>query len=760
MTPLILATVAWLGPAQPEAGPGARSEPAGGLPTLTVTADDTPVSRSCRVVIPPGTVIADLNGDGVLHVNVPGVTVEFAPGSVLVGAGPGLEPDAYTGWGVRVDRAEGVTIRGAVVRGYRAGIYASKAPGLTLEGCDVSGNFRQRLRSTVAAEDASDWLWPHRNDQNEWLTNYGAGICIEESDRATVRGCRAREGQNGLILDRVNGGRIYDNDFSFLSGWGLALWRSSGNLITRNALDFCVRGYSHGIYNRGQDSAGILMFEQCSGNVIAENSATHGGDGLFCFAGREALGEEKPATTIDLAGRGCNDNLLYGNDFSYAAAHGIEVTFSFGNRLERNRLVENNICGVWGGYSQNTLIYDNLIEGNGPSMRPGWRGEGGGINIEHGHANRILANRFRRNAVGVSLWWDDDAALLAGPWARANYKGSSANEVSFNTFDGDQTGVRLVATSGTRLVGNIFSDLGQAIDADEKSEALPEEGAMIGPQPARYQAVGEARPVGARGHLAGRDHIVMGPWGPWDHQTPLLRPVEAGGPRHQYDILGVPADSLRVEPAEEGHPVRARIVTGDEAPPRLVVEPEKPGVTPYRLRVTGDNFAQTVAGTLIGAAWTVRVFPWQSDPRTDEASWQAEARGERAVTIGWPGALFLPLGGAGPRSIPAWKELGDKLPGGSRYGIIAETTFELPAGRWRITTLSDDGVRVTLTRHAPGRPERTRLIERWTHHGPERDAAEFTQDQEGVVGLLVEYFQLDGHAVLELGIEPANQSAS
>jgi len=145
--------------------------------------------------------------------------------------------------------------------------------------------------SHTAPDDGHDWLRPHDNDAGEWAARYGAGLVVERSDAVTIRRCRARRVQNGVILDRVGGARVHDNDLSFLSGWGLALWRSSDNVISRNALDFCVRGYSHGVYNRGQDSAGLLMFEQCSRNLVAFNSITHGGDGVFAFAGREALGE-------------------------------------------------------------------------------------------------------------------------------------------------------------------------------------------------------------------------------------------------------------------------------------------------------------------------------------------------------------------------------------------------------------------------------------------------------------------------------------
>ena len=85
------------------------------------------------------------------------------------------------------------------------------------------------------------------------------------------------------------------------------------------------------------------MYEQSSGNTVAYNSVTHGGDGLFLWAGQ---------STMDTGQGGANDNLFYGNDFSHAVANGIEATFS------RNRFVSNRIddCwhGVWGGYSYDT----------------------------------------------------------------------------------------------------------------------------------------------------------------------------------------------------------------------------------------------------------------------------------------------------------------------------------------------------------------------------------------------------------------------
>ena len=281
-----------------------------------------------------------------IRIEAPNVEVEFEKGSVLRGSPAGTLPDQYEGVGIRIDGQAGVTVRGAVVSGFRCAVWASKADGLTLQGADASDNRRAHLRSTPAAEDGADWLFPHNNEDRNWLKQYAAALYVDNTARATISRCRVRHGQNALCLDRVTQSKIYDNDLSFNSGWGIAMWRCTHNVISRNAVDFCVRGYSHMVYNRGQDSAGILMFEQDCNNVVAENSVTHGGDGIFGFAGREAIGDAVKHDQDWYRRRGCNDNLFLGNDLSYAPAHGLEMTFSFGNQILNNRFAGNAICGL------------------------------------------------------------------------------------------------------------------------------------------------------------------------------------------------------------------------------------------------------------------------------------------------------------------------------------------------------------------------------------------------------------------------------
>ena len=250
---------------------------------LHIVPYDGLVVRDRAVSLEPGVYhLVDADGDGLVRLEGAGAAIDLR-GVTIVGhaAGPAPAPDTFTGYGIVVRDAPSARVTGGVLRGLKVAVSVADSPNAIVEDVDVSANFRQRLRSTLAAEDVRDWLRPHDNDANEWEERYGAGISVRDSPGATVRRCRARDGQNGLLLTRSDGSRAYDNDFSFLSGWGIALYRTSDAVVCRNALDWCVRGYSHGVYDRGQDSAGILVFEQCSRNVIARNSATHGGDGLF-----------------------------------------------------------------------------------------------------------------------------------------------------------------------------------------------------------------------------------------------------------------------------------------------------------------------------------------------------------------------------------------------------------------------------------------------------------------------------------------------
>ena len=702
----------------------AHAEP----PVVVVDRDNVTIDTTCTVRV-EAAVIVDTDGNGVVHVSANDITVDFA-GAVLRGADEGRSPDTYQGTGITIT-GRNVTVRGAVVRGFKAGIRAHRAARLTIEDCDVSGNFRQRLRSTPTAEDPSDWLRPHDNDDNEWLTRYGAGVYLEECQGPIVRRVRAWGTQNGIILDRVAKARIYDNDCSFGSGWGLAMWRSNSNTISRNAFDFRIRGYSHGVYNRGQDSAGILMFEQCTHNEIVQNSATHCGDGFFGFSGREALGEVNPGPNLTLyRKRGHRQNVIAENDFSYAAAHGLELTFGYSNEILRNRLVGNAICGIWGGYSQASTIAGNVIEDNGDMP---YGTERGGINIEHGSSNMIHANAFRNNACGVFMWWDRDPHILKLPWAKANRTAVESNSFIRNTFDGDRIGIQMRKTGSFALIGNTFTNVPVELDLDEISRSVMSDLGDIDAKDLPIdvpEAVGETSPVGARAHLRGREHIIMTEWGPYDWTAPLLRRVEAEPSRHVWELLGPEP------PAGASIDAPGGVELTREADGRLVVSAAAGGsVLPYELTAETASGPLRAKAALAPVSWDVTFFPSAVDPRQDVETWRREGRSQ-GVRVSLP-ALDLPFGSGGPEDLESTAD---------HFGTIATATVHVPAGVWRIRTTSDDGIRVWL--------DDDLVIDDWTWHPPKMHTYELELAEGRQITFRVEHFELDGYAILSLELEP------
>ena len=284
------------------------------LPTLFILFSFFSCQNNKELIIENGTAINEsvilskdtfrLNGTDSL--NLPVLTIEGENiivdfnHAVLIGSNDAERPSDFYGTGILI-KGKNITLKNAIVQGYKVAVMAEGADSLKLVDCDFSYNYRQHLKSTREREDFSDWLSHHQNDKDEWL-RYGAAIYLKKCNHALVKNIKVTGGQNGLMMTECNSGLFYNNTIQFNAGLGIGMYRSGNNKIMHNKLDWNVRGYSHGIYQRGQDSAGILVYEQSSDNIFAYNSATHSGDGFFLWAGQ---------TTMDTGEGGCNNNLIY-----------------------------------------------------------------------------------------------------------------------------------------------------------------------------------------------------------------------------------------------------------------------------------------------------------------------------------------------------------------------------------------------------------------------------------------------------------------
>lgn len=696
--------------------------------------------------------IGDAGDDGVLRIHGNDLVVDFQ-GATLTGAAKDASPDQFGGRGIVIEDSSGVVLKNAVIRGFKVGIYAHNCRKLTIENCDLSDNWKQHLLSTPEAENGADWLFGHENDNNEWL-RYGAALYLDGCSDFTLHSVVAHRGQNGICLVRSHDGAVYDCDCSFNSGWGLALFRACRNKIAHNKFDWCIRGYSHGVYNRGQDSAGILVFEQCSHNIVAFNSATHGGDGFFLFAGLETLDETGEG--------GCNDNLVYHNDFSHASNNGIEATFSTGNRFIENIMNEADHA-IWAGYSYGSHFVGNKISHCNH-----------GISIEHGSDNRIEANQLDDNGIAVNLWANDKPGFADKPYGKLHPCRSEKYEIARNLFRNNRLDLRLANTAHVSLRQNDFQSP-VAVDLDGRCREVTITGNNISGDMriATAQAVSFAdnhfsgkRPAGAEsaaaplklnhsiaaadaklpdvpgrqdaflppGSLRGLRFIFVDDWGPYDFSRVKIIPdkpvfwsggdLRVLGPETPFRVIDL-VGNVDVTPQSGNLPVTLKVTASDRRMHKFsfgVELPERKEKLP-------------VNGLILCADWDVKFYRWKHvGPQKPPADWNEVLAGPVLEERKLPRIDFAWGTGAPSDKVSA-----------DHFAMVATADIELPAGKYQVRTVSDDGVRLSVDGHT--------IIDNWTWHPPMENKTQI-ELTEGNRAFRIEHFEIDGVAQLQFWLTP------
>ena len=769
---------------------------AGANPTLVLSPGTTTITKSCSVI--GGSYNRFTEGDSpAILIKGDNLVVDFKQAS-LEGSPKTSDPDQRKGIGLVVE-GNNVTIKNLRMRGYKVGVLAKNTKNLMLLECDLSDQYRPRLLSTPEREDLSDWMSYHQNEKGEWAQK-GAGIYLDGCDGFKLRNVRVERALNGVLLNRCNSGTIINSRFSFLSGVGIGLYRSSGNVVMHNQVDWCVRGYSHGVYNRGQDSAGILVYEQSNKNVFAYNSVTHGGDGFFLWAGQ---------STMDSGQGGCNDNLLYGNDFSHSPTNGIEATFS------RNRFVNNLIqeCwhGIWGGYSYESPIVGNTLSGNGSA-----------ISIEHGQNISVVSNRFSGNAKAMEIWERADQPKDWG-YAKARDTQSRDYDIRNNVFENtakmvfDLRGVHGIKIQNNTFRANlrlandlplteklIFANNDIRANRDPSVARLKDlavsqigqgvnrvmEDVMSRPKPQTMESTGNSvvategstreylgrfsrwnpmeetiqshnkkywvkpytggqNPFLKPGTVRGRRYILMDEWGPYDFRRPFLckrsersnasnRVIrfEVLGPRGRWSASSLKGATLSASSGTVPGFVEATIPTSGKLADVSIS-------LNYRgSKCTDIKGNELPAGVLIPFGWSF--FNVRTNWDVSWFNYDAKTQDPRTqyeafqkVVSKWPIASEKT-----DRLSYDWWNSPAKGIGENHFTTIATTKIDVTPGNYVLEVSADNGVRLYLDDNL--------IVDEWKYSGP----TTYTRSVKltGTHRLRIEHFELDGFAQLKFNI--------
>jgi parallel beta-helix repeat protein len=389
-------------------------------PCIRLSRPGTQVQGEVRVC--PGRYrVADPGERGVIVAAASGTRIDLT--GVVLESGDSV-PARFTGVGVRSKDVDGVSVVGGTIRGYRFGVRLEGGRGHRVAGADLSGSRSAALRSTAAQPDTSDRLDPFRLAA---FTDAGAGLMLLRTVGAAVTGVTAAGAQNGIGLIEARESYLAENAVTGNTGWGISLWRSSRNVVTRNQVHHTIR-CAPPMVDCG--AAAILLREGSDSNTVSENDLTASSIG-FRVTGRSPL--SRPSI----------GNLVYRNDASTSGV-GFVAGYTWSITFLENR-GDSAAYGFRLDHLNNSIVRGNTVIGSRVAA------------IEMGHANdnTLEANVLLGGRIGILV----AAPARGGPPSRGH-------RIDDNVVGGVEQGIVLQGTSGSRIRGNLLDGLGDGLVID------------------------------------------------------------------------------------------------------------------------------------------------------------------------------------------------------------------------------------------------------------------------------------------------------
>ena len=231
----------------------------------------------------------------------------------------------------------------------------------------------------------------------------------------------------------------------------------------------------------------------------------------------------------------------------------------------------------------------------------------------------------------------------------------------------------------------------------------------------------------------GKQFIFVDCWGPYDYSGVRVFPDRVvGGQEAVFQVLG-PAGKFAV--ANVRGDVKVEPPAGS-LPAKVVVSAEGPGLVEFEVDLRTRGKTLKAVGVLLSAEWEVRHFGWSKDldPREGPDNWN-KIISKRPLAETTSSGVDYHWGNSSP---------GEGVPA-DYFATVASGSIDLPAGKYGVVTVSDDGVRVLI--------DGKEVLSNWTWHGPTRDEV-VVELEAGQHAVRIEHFEIDGYAQLEFTLEP------
>lgn len=344
--------------------------------------------------------------------------------------GKSIQGRDFVGSGIVVERfgpnsaisPENITIRNCRISRHQYGIFVEGARNVHIVHNDLSHNF-----DDTGGTYSGPWMG----------TMEGGGLRMNQTQDSVIEDNISNYGSNGIDIRDSQRAIVRNNTTTLNTGFGILLSNTNHSQVVGNRVIDNTRwcsitdGEFKGFIVQGCDTAGILLQDGASSNVVANNIIQgQNGDGIFIRAH---------------GGMRCGDgNEVVNNQISGALWNSVEAGFCTGLKVAGNQIAGSKI-GVWVSFMDKVQILNNTFAGM----------EQYGVAIKNSHHAVITGNTFRDSPEGVYFFWDpNNTVVLHKPFDTYT---SYGNTVTGNSFYAMRVAaIHLKDSTRNRVAQNVF----------------------------------------------------------------------------------------------------------------------------------------------------------------------------------------------------------------------------------------------------------------------------------------------------------------